>query len=255
MPGQDGVERYKSFYRDRLVEIRGFIIGSSESDMYTKKNALEKAFDIHELEASANGTDGFLPIEFTETGQNAARYYLKPIRNTMNVSEKRTGFSLGFSVLLEARDPRKYETIETDYTISPSDSTAASALPFVLPQSLAGNSYTASITINNTGSGNVLPTSIRIQGRCIGPILSNDNGAKIQLTTDVSLLDTEYLLIEPQYGKIYKYDAQGNGVNMLQYLTSDSEFFTLDAGNNVITYSAETMFAGSYATITIRFTS
>lgn len=251
-PGVDGVERYKSFYRDRLIEIRGFVIGSSEDDLYDKINALETAFDIHNLEESF--TDGFAPLEFTNPGQNAARYYCKPIKNTIIIQERRTGFSRGFTVLLEAKDPRRYETVETTYTAQPATAGGSSAFPLGFPVAFSGDTLTGTTVINNTGNAGVNPSEIKIFGACSGPILTHSNGKKIQLTSDVILAATEYILIIPSQGTIYKYDAQGNGINIIQYLTSDSQFWSLDSGENTITYTAQTMNAGSKTEIKVRLT-
>jgi phage-related protein len=253
MPGQDGVERYRSFYRDRLVEIRGFIIGSSESNLYTLKNTLEDAFDIHNLEAEGN--DGFLPLEFTETGQNAARYYLKPIRNTMNISEKRTGFCLGFSVLLEARDPNKYETSSNVYTITPNISGGSSGFPVGFPVAFAGTNLSGDTTINNTGAAGTLPQRVSITGPCSAPKLANTtNGTYLEFTGDLTILTGESLIIDFGIGTCYKEETNGNMVNVIQYLTSLSTFWSLDKGDNNITLSAATMSEGCTANILINFT-
>lgn len=252
LPGIDGVERYKSFYRDRLIEIRGFVIGSSEADLYDKINALESAFDIHNLEEDY--TDGFAPLEFTDPGQSDARYYCKPIKNTLVIQERRTGFARGFTVLLEAKDPRKYVSTETTYTAQPAEESGSSAFPFGFPVAFSGNTLTGTTVINNTGSAGINPTEIKIYGPCSGPILTHSNGRKIQLTADVVLGSTDYIIIVPSLGTIYKYDAQGNGVNIIRYLTLDSEFWSLDSGNNTITYSAQTMNAGSKVEIKVRLT-
>jgi hypothetical protein len=252
LPGIDGVERYKSFYRDRLIEIRGFVIGSSEADLYDKINALESAFDIHNLEEDY--TDGFAPLEFTDPGQSDARYYCKPIKNTLVIQERRTGFARGFTVLLEAKDPRKYVSTETTYTAQPATAGGTSAFPLTFPVVFSGDTFTGTVTITNTGNAGVYPSEIKIYGPCSGPMLTHQNGKKIVLTSDVVVSVDEYVLINPNYGTVYKYDAQGNGTNIIQYLSSGSEFFGLEAGENVITYTAQSMGAGSKAEIKIRFT-
>lgn len=254
LPGVDGVERYKSFYRDRLIEIRGFVLGSSETDLYNKINALESAFDIHNLEEGF--TDGFAPLEFQDPGQNLARYYCKPIKNTITIQEKRTGFVRAFAILLEAKDPRKYQTIETTYTVQPSTAAGTSNLPFTIPAAIAGNTFIGSSVIDNTGAAGVYPSQIKIYGACTGPKVMNATNSKyIELTGDVVLTATDYILIDPNLGTIYKYDSAGNGENIIRYLTSDSTFFFLNAGNNTITYSADAMVLGSRAEVTIRLTS
>ena len=253
IPGFDGVERYKSFYKDRLVEIRGFVLGESEEDLYNNIALLEKAFDIHNLEEEI--LDGFSPLEFTDPGQNTGRYYCKPIQNTLSIIEKKTGFSRAFAILLEAKDPRKYEISEITVTATPSIISGTSALPFTIPVVISGDAYTGNASINNTGDAGVIPTQIKIYGPCTGPIVTNTTKDEhIELTGDVVLTDTDYIIILPQEGTIYKYDSVGTGVNIIKYLTSDSIFWNLAKGNNSITYTADSMSQPSRADITVRLT-
>lgn len=253
IPGFDGVERYKSFYKDRLIEIRGFVLGHSEADLYDNINALEQAFDIHNLEESI--LDGFSPLEFTDPGQNIARYYCKPIQNTLTIIDKKTGLSRAFAILLEAKDPRKYETTETTVTAAPSLITGTSALPVTIPMVISGDAYTGSTAINNTGDSGVMPTQIKIYGPCTGPIITNTTkGEHIELTGDVVLTATDYIIILPQSGTIYQYDVAGTETNIIRYLTSDSIFWNLAKGNNSITYTADSMSSPSRVDITVRLT-
>ena len=251
LPGVDGVERYKSFYRDRLIEIRGFVLGDGQEDLYDNINALDAAFNIHNLEASVAGTDGFLPLTFTEPGQGEAVYYCKPIKQTLVVQEKVTGFVRGFSVLLEAKDPVKYQSEDTIFTLQPSTEITASYFPMSFPVAFGSSSASASITANNTGGVKVRPTQIKIYASCIAPVVGNSTtGKSIGFTSDVQLSEGEYIIIDPNLGTAYKYSG-GMSENIIGYLTSGSEFFDLLPGNNTLTYNATSM-SDSKVEITIK---
>lgn len=252
IPGADGVERYKSFYRDRLIEIRGFVMGTSESNLYTLINALESAFDIHNLEALFE--DGFAPLEFTDPGQNAGRYYCKPIKQTLRVDDKKTGYARGFSILLEAKDPKKYMADVNTFTIVPTISGGSSALPAAVPFAVGGTNLSGSTTINNTGQFGLLPKSIVINGPVSAPKIENTTtGQTLEFTTDLVLVAGEQLVITPSLGTCMKVAANGSQESVIEYLTSTSKFWTLDSGNNNINFSGATMNTGCQAQITVQF--
>lgn len=254
LPGVDGVERYTSYYKDRLHEIRGFALGNSEADLYTKIAALEKAFDIRDLESKYE--DGFAPLVFQNPGQGQSLYYCKPIRRTLKVVDKRTGLSRPFSVLLESRDPNKYEVSKVDvvYTITPSDGVGTSIFPFALPVELSSESFVGATTIENTGDGGIWPVHIRIYGPCSGPIVENiTSGEHISFVNELTIASGEYLEVIPQYGTCFVVNG-GTSTNVLQHLTNQSKFWKFASGNNTIRYRAGSMTAGSKCEIKTRFT-
>jgi phage-related protein len=256
IPGVDGVERYKSFYGDRLIEIKGFVKGSGESDLYTKINALKNAFDINVLQNSPLADDnGFMRLLFTDPGQSEAYYLCKPIRGAIAVSEQRTGLARGFSVLLEAKDPHKYSSTVLTITLTPATSVASSKFPMTLPVAFGGSTSSATATINNTGGISVFPSEIKIYGPCNGPSVENTTDGKgIYFTSDVVLLANEYLTINPSQGTCIKTDINGTQTSVANYLTSASVYWQLLSGNNTITFSAQTMTSGAYAVVSANIT-
>lgn len=253
VPGFDGVERYKSFYRDRLIEIRGFILGESESDLYDNITALENAFDIHALENLF--TDGFAPLAFTDPGQNSTIYYCKPIKNTLTLVEKKTGNARPFAILLEAKDPNKYLSTANTVTITPNISGGSSAFPVAFPVAFAGSSLSGSTTINNTGKPGILPILITITGPCTAPRISNDSeGNYIEFTSDLVVAAGESLIIDPNVGTCYLQAVNGSQTNVIQYLTDTSIFWSFISGNNNLTASAATMSEGCTFVISYQLT-
>jgi hypothetical protein len=261
LPGVDGVERYKSFYRDRLIEIRGFVKGSTKADLYANIEILNSAIDIHVLEASTNGTDGFLPLSFTETGQRPSLYYAKPIKNSMTWSDTKSGLARGFAVLFECRDPKKYrgdgfgEGQTVTVSIAPGASSGSSGFPVGFPVAFAGSSLSGQTTFSNDGASRILPTSIEITGPCSAPSIANStSGFVISFTSDLVLLSGQILQINSKIGTCYVKNVDNSFTNVIQYLTSDSTFWFLELGDNTITLSGATMSVGCVATITAQLT-
>lgn len=257
IPGVDGVERYKSFYGDRLIEIKGFVKGTSESDLYTKINALIAGFDINALQTTSVVADanGFAPLTFTDPGQGEAYFKVKPIKSTLAISEQRTGLSRGFALLLEAKDPKKYASTNVTLTLTPSSGGSSSVLPFSLPIVLGGDAYSATASLNYTGSTPAYPTSIKLYGPCTAPSITNiTTGNKLEFTGSVVLLANEYVEISPDLSTCVKHDVSAVETNVASYLTTDSEYWQVIPGINNTQFTASSLSSGAQAIITVEVT-
>lgn len=256
LPAQPGIQRYLDEYGSRLMEIRGWIKGTSESDLYDKEKSLSAAFDIKNLESSYAATFGFAPFDWTDPGQSASRYYLKPLQNTLNIQENRTGLSRGFSVLMEARDPTRYSQTSTAYTITVSSiGTGGSGFPVSFPILFSAAYGTAQTTVTNSGSVEVYPDSIYLYGPPSGtwtaPSVTNTtSGDAIVFTSDVTLTTGQYVVINPRLATAQKYNGSSL-VDVSAYIISSSIFWTVAPGNSIVTISGSSTPVSSYAVITI----
>lgn len=254
LPAQDGIQRYLDYYGSRLLEIRGWVKGTSESDLYDNINALIAAFDIHALETSGNY--GFQPLQWTDPGQGSSRYNVKPLNNTLTVSEQRTGLARGFSVLLEAKDPIKYTNTSTTTTITISTvGGSSSAFPFIFPVIFSSIASFGVGTITNTGSVAVFPQSIKLYGftggTWVAPKITNStNGEFIQFTSTVTLTSGQYVLVDPAVGTAQKYNGSAFE-DVTAYITSDSTFWKVEPGSNTIRIEGSATVNGDYAEITV----
>lgn len=254
LPGQSGIQRYIDQYGARLMQLRGAVKGTTETDLYTKINALIQAFDIKQLEA--NFTYGFAPLDWTDPGQPPARYYLKPINDTLVISEDRTGLARKFSVLLQAKNPTKYNTNQFTYTITVQNTGGNSGFAFGFPVGFSSVSGAAASTIPNGGSAAVFPESITLggppSGSWVGPRITNQTtGFFIQFNSSVTLAAGESILIRPALGTAVKILTNGTSVDVTGSLVPSSSFWTLQAGNNTIQIDGSAVSAGSYATIVV----
>lgn len=258
--GFDGIQQYYDFYGVRLVTIEGFIKGISESDLYAKVVALEKALDIHALEAMGNY--GFQPLIWTDPGQGQAIYYLKPItqgirRPSLTINEARTGLSRSFSILLEAKDPKKYQSAISTYTITPGVAGGSgSSFPNLFPMVFSGTSFSGTLVINNSGASNILPNSIVFNGPVTGawqaPQLTNEtSGAFLGFSSAVSLNPGDTITVNPQLGTVY---LTLSGTTTLQdltpYITAGSTLFPIVPGNNTLQITGANLPSTAFVTIT-----
>jgi hypothetical protein len=93
------------------------------------------------------------------------------------------------------------------------------------------------VVVNEAGTG---PPGARIQipGPCLNPVVENlTTGEQIALTLDV--LEGQTVLIDTTYGNLLcrLQDSNGTQTNAMQYLSSDSTFWQLVPGENIVTFS------------------
>jgi hypothetical protein len=255
LPSQDGIQRYLDYYGSRLLELRGSVKGSSESDLYTKINGLFSAFDILSLEDQGNY--GFLPLEWTDPGQSTARYYVKPLNNTIIIQEARTGLSRQFSVLLEAKDPIKYSDDQTTYTITPASSGSSSEFPFTFPVAFSASSASGSTTIVNSGTSPVFPNSVILYGPSSGgwtgaKITNSTSGEYIGLLSSFSIGVGERVELLPATGQALYYLSNGTYSDVSASLIAGSTYWKIQPGSNNILLEGSSFPSTAYATLTVR---
>jgi len=256
LPSQNGIQRYIDFYGSRLLEIRGFVKGSSESDLYTKIQSLITAFDIKNLEAAASSNYGFSPLQWTDPGQAIARYYVKPINNTLVVQEARTGLARQFSVLLEAKDPVKYSATQTLYTITPTAAGSSSAFSFRFPVAFASSTASGSTTVVNSGSNQIYPVSIIFYGPSSGSwtgakITNSTTGKFLGLNSSFGIGVGESVRFNPSVGTALYYLSNGSYSDITAQITASSTYWKLAVGNNTILVEGNSFPATAYATIDV----
>lgn len=127
--------------------------------------------------------------------------------------------------------------------------TGGATFPIEFPASFATMGSTRAI--ENLG-GVPAPVQITISGPIENPVLENlTTGKSLSLTLEV--LEEESVEIDTTYGALSCYHVATNGTrtNAMAYLSSDSEFWQLEPGENIITYSAT---SGS-AEVVVNYTS
>lgn len=241
LAGEDGMEAYRAFLGNTVLQIQGEVRGQTERDLNNKIEELHQSLLPKELESN-EATDGFVPVEFNEGEGKSSRYFAKPFRNMPVISHKIPvggGAELvrSFTILLFCKDPIKYSSSELSVEmIIEEDPSGSSALPQEIPFPIASSESEVTDTINNPSSvQSVLPNDIIITGPIVGPAFENTTtGKRYAFTSDVSLASGESLEIDFSQGTAYKVDGSGFQTSVIQYLTSDSTPWSILPGSNTI---------------------
>ena len=135
---------------------------------------------------------------------------------------------------LQAPDPCWFDATAT--TLPLAGLTGGATFPISFPCIFAVQGSTR-VIINE---GDIAaPVRIQIPGPCLNPVVENlTTGEQIALTLDV--LEGQTVLIDTAYGNLLCRLQASNGTqtNAMQYLSSDSTFWQLQPGENIVTFSA-----------------
>ncbi len=134
---------------------------------------------------------------------------------------------------LQAPDPCWFDATAT--TLPLAGLTGGLAVPASFPASFAAMGSTMIVT----NEGDIAaPIRIQIPGPCLNPVVENlSTGEKIALT--LAVLEGQTVLIDTAYGNLLCRLQASNGTqtNAMQYLSSDSTFWQLVPGENIVTFS------------------
>lgn len=153
-----------------------------------------------------------------------------------------------YSLLLVAKDPRKYGDVITKTTALPS-STGGLELPAAFPWTFTGSSTSGTISIFNPGN-EAAPVWLRINGPIPAGgwrITHLGQNRTVAFSTALALTSTEYMTVDMQKKQVM---AQGQS-SRSQYVSSRG-WFQLDPGDNEISFSATNYSAAARLTVTTK---
>lgn len=162
-----------------------------------------------------------------------------------NLSEKELPF-VGFGVTFVADNPFIQKVEET---VRLGTEIPLKTYPFVYEDTIIYSMSAEELEIIVNGAADTLPT-IRFYGPATKPYVENSaTGQKITINTEIP--EGAYLEIVSGYGKksVKLYLADGSIKNVFSYIAEGSEFITLQAGYNFLTYGADTMSAKAGAEV------
>ncbi len=162
-----------------------------------------------------------------------------------NLSEKELPF-VGFGVTFVADNPFIQKVAET---IKMGTEIPMKTYPFVYEDTIIYSISAEEMEISVNGAADTSPT-IRFYGPATMPYVENSaTGQKITINTEIP--EGAYLEIVSGYGKksVKLHLADGTIQNAFSKIAEGSEFITLQAGYNFLTYGAETMSAQAGAEV------
>jgi len=221
-PAAHGQNDYGQFLGARLITLEGKIMGESDLDKNTLRDALDTAFL----------KDGIYRwLKFQATGGIAKQVYCKVFDKDIPDEYQGMEFFRDFTINLLAVDPRIYSQIETTSTIQISTSIGGRSYPRTYPLNFGTAKVGGNVSCNNVGNFESLPL-IKIYGPVNAPEIMNVTDSNKFIKVNMVVNSGDYLEINLDSKTIM---LNGTASRYL-YLDSGSEWFSLLSGINSLTF-------------------
>lgn len=234
----DGAYDTVSYYGARLITLTGRADAPDKAGMQAAKRRLAKV--CSDLRA------GLKALSCAET--DATRYAW--VRRGADVKVKDQGARMfSWQLTLLAPDPRKVGGLEALATgLANPAGGAGATFPWTFPLVFAGAAgATGAITVTNSGDYPSRPV-LRIAGPVTGPVVENiTTGQKLRLT-GISLGAADYLDVDMDARTV----VLNGSASRRGTIASESEWWSLAPGDNLVRFGAAAYNAGALLTVTYR---
>ncbi len=222
-----------AFYGKRRFSIKGWVVGSSQSDFQTQRDQLQRDLDI---------TSGEIPINITLV--NGRQLTINAILIALDFSPKPGELTATqFNASFDASFPFLVSQTENSQNINLATGGGGKVPPDTMPMALAPDSGGANFIINN-GNAPYYPFA-RITGPVLNPSLRNNTSGKV-VRFAVNLAASEYIDIDFKRKTIF--DNQGRN----QYSAKSGDWWFLQPGTSEIRFLADSYDASAVANIKFR---
>lgn len=222
-----------AFYGKRRFSIKGWVVGTSQSDFQTQRDQLQRDLDI---------TSGEIPINITLV--NGRQLTINAILIALDFSPKPGELTATqFNASFDASFPFLVSQTENSQNINLATGGGGKVPPDTMPMALAPDSGGANFIINN-GNAPYYPFT-RITGPVLNPSLRNNTSGKV-VRFAVNLAAGEYIDIDFKRKTIF--DNQGRN----QYSSKSGDWWFLQPGTSEIRFLADSYDASAVANIKFR---
>lgn len=251
IPFESGINDFSTLIGQTIYVIKGTMYPKDEESYHSGIAALRAACSLDLQQTSDYNVDsGYVPYTWEESNDSKVLYvkalYVQIIEDT------RQGYVQPFIIYLKVKDPIIYgATLKTATTLEsdPVASTGSALYPFTYPIVFGAATYTSTSVATNDGTIPCYPSSIDIYGPTTNPKISNGkNGQYIQVNTTLSSVN-DVLHIEYNNSELI---VTLNGNSVVNNVTTDSDYFKIEPGENLITLSGSSVGSGAYANLYYR---
>lgn len=254
IPFESGVADFNTLVGETIYLIEGVMYPADESSYDTGLNALRDVsnLDLEQTDpfaASTFSNEGYVPYVWGDAGGNLTKQLFVKVLYVQMAESTQQGFVVPFRLYCKIKDPTIYgATLQTASTAAsiPGASSGSAVYPFTYPIVYGATYYTVTATATNNGTIATYPQSIDVYGPVTTPVITN--GATGEFLKIAVTLNSPTDHLQIQYNKDYL-SVTLNGVNSLQYISTDSTYFKIQPGGNGISLSGSSISSGSYATL------
>lgn len=246
LPEGMGIADFESLMGRVNLVIVGKMYPIDETGFANGKKSLRRLASLDVEQSDVASDAGYVPFAWTEEDGYNKQINLK-VEYVDIPEHTKNGLKLPFRLFCKVKYPviLGANAVTASLGSATATTTGNSALPFTLPRALGLTSYNTSSSLYNAGDLPAWPT-ITIYGPITNPkIINSTTGKFIKLNVALNTTSDSVIISYDQDSV----SATQAGNSVLQNLTSDSSFFTIQSGNNNFTLTGDTIGSGAYATI------
>lgn len=248
LPESMGIADFEMFIGKTYYTLAGIMYPQDMATYHSGRAALRKLASLTIEQADANANLGYVPYAWTEStlnGDVAKHINLKVIYTDLPESTK-NGLKQPFQLYCKIKYPAIFGDAQS-FTIGSNVGTTSgsSGLPMGFPAGLGATTYSSTGSTNNPGDLSAW-ANFTIYGPVTNPKITNTTTGQ-SMTVNVNL-PTSADSISINWSSDSNTITQG-GNSILNKLTSDSQWITLQPGNNNLTYTGSSMGSGTYVNV------
>jgi hypothetical protein len=237
-PYQDGTTYLDSLFEPRTIVVTGAIINiQALGAIFTNRATIISALN------PKNG-----PGVLTYTNDNAVYTTICTVSQASFPNKLATDPFQTFQIQFYCNDPYWYSNISGSITMS--IVTGGFSFPFSFPFSFG--TYTGNIPTSAVNAGDsITPVIISILGPCLNPVIRNTTTGEL-IRCAITLTSGDILSINTKFGSksVVLNTSGGATINEMSALSSDSTFWQLAIGNNLITFNDDTQQSAESCVVT-----
>ncbi|HEY1668504.1 MAG TPA: hypothetical protein VGG54_22665 [Trebonia sp.] len=215
----DGTFSGPGFYAGRLVTLTGTCVAPNQTAMLWAKEAIKAAFGPWDL----------VTLQVDEL--HLSRVAQVTLNDDVQIQDKTT-VVFTWQMGLFAADPRRYLVTPTTLTAElPATAPGVGrSYPRSYPRTYAAGGTGAQVTFTQAGNYKLTPAVITIAGPVTSPTVEHDRSGS-HITLDMTIPAGESVVLD-----LAAETALLGGSSVAEYMTSDSAWFLLERGANVVRF-------------------
>lgn len=230
-PGEDGGNVSSALYGMRIVTLPGRVNGSNPTQFEANRLLLSQACAI---QRDSSGYPVLIRCQFTTLAGATYYFYAQPAKpqfawNNINFSD--------FLIQLTVPDPQLFSATAVDSGSIILPTSSGITFPVTFPVSFGGT-VGGSVAVTNNGSLFSWPI-ITLTGQLTNPyILNVTTGRIMQLNYTLNAGDTIKIYMGDSNGVLGKRIMLNDVDSLIATKTSDSEWWAIEPGENLIAFSS-----------------
>lgn len=248
IPFENGISDFETLVGKTAYIIEGTMYPGGEAQYDEGLRMLRKLASLEVSQGDILSDEGYVPYVYGEFNNNK-QIFMKVLY--VDVPEStRKGLVQPFRLVCKVKDPTIYGSeLKLASTGSAAFGVALGTAIYPFTYGIIYGASTASVSVdaNNVGDIPTYPVSINIIGPVNSPKITNTTtGEYIQVNVNLATASNELIIAYDKDTLIVTLD----GVSVVNQVTTNSDYFKIQPGNNIFSLTGSSISTGSKADIT-----